>query len=299
MLKRIIGWLLVLALLLPCAATAEGDRRVYRVDEEGAMPFAEDAETFDLYVCPLMGADCMILMTQGQTMMVDFGRNTDYGTIRGILDDLGITKIDIAFNSHPHDDHLGSMIQLLEDYAVGVFMTAFPENYFGKSVIQISTIRALHDAEVPVQMVSDGDTFTFGDVRMTVFRMDRFDSPNLLSAMLKIEYGECSMLLTGDVTGEAQFSMVKHHDLKADILKFPHHGLNRTASDFMAAIDPEYAFLTHGYSNTKEAQKQLTRLGIFHDFATWGVIHLSCNGEYWLVDQALTEDGQRYAEKYR
>lgn len=297
--KRTGLWLLILALFLSSPAVAQTQKRVYRVGEADAVPFAEDAETFDLYVCPILGADSMVLTVQGQTMLVDMGADTAYKAIRSILEDLGCERIDIAFNSHPHNDHLGSMKHVLKDYPVDTFMTAFPEDYTGPAVIQKAALKEVRAAGVPIVTVKDGDTFTLGDARMTVIKQDEYDGANRLSAMLRIEYGDCKLLLTGDVEGKAQTYLAQTHDLSADIFKYPHHGLARLDPAFLEAIGAEYAFFTHGYLDTKEAQKQLTEAGIPHDFATWGVIHLSSNGEYWLVEQLLTEDGKRYEQKYR
>lgn len=299
MLKRAWLWMMVLALLLPRLAAAEGEKRVYRVDEPDAVPFAADAETFDLYVCPLLGADCMVLMTQGQVMLVDTGKESNYPEVRAVLEELGVGRIDVVFNSHPHGDHLGAMPRLMEDYEIGRFITAFPDDYKGYSVVQVPVLKAVREAGIPVDRVEDGDVFTFGNVKMTVLQHARYEKLNPCSAMLRAEYGDCTMLLTGDLTGEAQIYMARHYNLKADLFKYPHHGLGKLDVEFIEAIGAEYAFIPHGYKDTLNAQKQLTKYGVRHDFATWGVIHLASNGDYWLVEQALTEDGKVYDEFYR
>lgn len=288
---------LLAALLLFCCACCEEAGHVYRAGEE--LSVVPGADTFDLYVCPLLGADCMVLCCGGQTMLVDMGKANDYGTIRLVLQDVGVDRIDIAFNTHPHTDHLGSMIQLSADYPVGCFMTAFPPDYTGTEVIQISTLKALEEARIPVITVEDGFVFYLGDARVQVIRQTKYVNPNPLSAMLKITFGQRSILLCADVIGSAQKYLAETHDLKADIFKFPHHGLNKVMREFLEGIDPEYAFFTHGYANTAEAQAQLVRYGIPHDFATWGMIHLSTDGQIWLVRQHLNENGLRWDEKYR
>ena len=298
MYKHILSLLLILALLFPCLASAEGrDKRVYFVGEEDAVPFAEDAQTFDLYVCPLMGADSMVLTAQGETMLLDMGTNSSYTVIKDVLDDLGIERIDIAYNSHPHNDHLGSMKKVLRDYPVGAFMTGFPEKDPDNET-QRDMVKAVRAADVPVITVKDGDTFTLGDARMTVIQQTKYGGYNQRSAMLRVEYGECTLLLTGDVVGAVQRDIAREHDLSADIFKLPHHGINTLYAEFLEDIDPEYAFITHGYRNTKKVQQQLDEAGILYHFATWGVIHLSSNGEYWLVEQTLTEDGELIREEY-
>ncbi len=296
--RRIVAALLLVLMLFACPALGEnGQQKVFRAAD--AVPFAEGEETLDLYVAPLLGADCMVICVQGQTMMVDMGKARDYDTIMTVLNDLGITHIDVAFNTHPHDDHLGSMRKLLESVTVGRFITVFPENYSSRDTVQIATLRAAREAGVPVETLADGDVITLGDMTATVYRQTKYNATNPLSAMLMVCYGDSRLLLTADVIGSAQQLFADTHDLKADIFKFPHHGLNKVAAEFLSAIDPEYCFFTHGYANTKDSQAQMDKYGVDYDFATWGVIHLSTNGEYWIVDQALTEDGLRYTEKYR
>ena len=253
---------LVLALCcLSLSFAAEAEKRVYLCREGNAAPFPEGSETFDLYVCPLMGADCMALRCGGKTMLVDMGKANDYDTIKGVLDGLEIKRIDIAFNTHPHTDHLGSMIRILADYPVDCFMTAFDDDYTAEEVVQKATMKAVREAGVPVRRVEDGDVFYLGDAKLTVIRQTRY--------------------------------------LRADILKWPHHGLNKVYRELWENADPEYVFFTHGYMNTKEAQEQAEKYGVPYDFATWGVIHLSSDGNCWLVDQTLNEMGERCVKMYR
>lgn len=288
----------VLILLSLCPALAEESavQRVFSVEE--AEPFGEEENLMHFYVCPLLGADSMILVQGEEAMLIDMGKANQYETIRGVLNDLGITHLRYAFNTHPHDDHLGSMKYLVNDFTFDTFMTAFPDDYSGDSIIQRSTLKVINEKGIPVEKVDDGSTFTLGDATLTVMRQTKYKNPNPMSCMLMVYFGECKMLLTADVIGSAQQLFADTKDLDADVLKYPHHGLNKVLTDFLTEISPEYTVFTHGYANTKDAQSQLQKAGIWYDFASWGLIHLSTNGEYWIVEQELTEDGQRYEEKY-
>lgn len=298
--KKWISCLLCLCIMISAVA-ALAEQKVFRAGEAPA--FEAGSDTFDLYVCPLLGADSMLLTCGGQTMLVDMGKANDYELIKGVLEAQGVDHIDIAFNSHPHTDHLGSMIQILQDYPVGQFMTGFDDDYTADDVVQRRTVRALREAGVPVTPIEDGDTFTLGGAQMTVIRQTKYmytkPNPNPFSCMLMIAFGDCRLLLCADVVQNAQLYIAQTHDLKADIIKWPHHGLNKLYLEFLENAAPEYVFITHGYMNTMEAQEQLNKYGIPHDFATWGVIHLSTNGDYWLVDQQLNEMGERCVQMYR
>jgi len=58
------------------------------------------------------------------------------------------------------------------------------------------------------------------------------------------------MLLTGDVELAAQADLLDSHvDLRADILKVPHHGSRYTAPEFLDAVRPRVALISVGAGN--------------------------------------------------
>ena len=291
--RKLTGWLLALLLLaMSCCAMAEG-----RVLTDAA-PFPEGTPLLELYVCPLLGADAMVLRQGEHAMLVDMGKSKDVDTIASVLDGLGLTHFEYAFNTHPHTDHLGSMKALAERYSFDRFVTGFDEDVTGQQVIQRSTIRTLRDAGMEIVHMDGGATFTLGDARLTVIRQTKQKGFNEQSMMLLVEFGDCRLLLGADVTGQAQDVLAAAYDLKADVLKYPHHGLNKLTDGFLAAVQPSYALITHGSINSAPAQQVLDKAGIPYTFATWGVIHLSTDGQEWHVAQDMDEERAAYAEKF-
>ncbi|MBR1606266.1 MAG: hypothetical protein IJ664_01030 [Clostridia bacterium] len=87
--KKIVAVLLLLMLVTAAlCAQAEGVKRVYRAGERE--DFGEDEATFQLHVCPLLGADCMILQCGGLNMLCDMGKANDYPVIKEQLEQYGI-----------------------------------------------------------------------------------------------------------------------------------------------------------------------------------------------------------------
>ena len=308
MLKRLMVWLLMAALLLPLAAPAE--EKAQRVYLEGETePFPEDAELMTLRVCPLLGADCMLLTLGDHSMLIDTGQKGDIAELNAMLEAAGLTEVEYIFNTHPHNDHAGGVRPLIaEGFGIGAFITFFSHDYGdpgGQSVIQIPTIKAVEDAGIPILDLKSEDTVPFGDALLTAYRIadDRYVSNsdcNNRSAMLLIRYGECTMLLGADVENEVQPKLAEMYDLKADILKFPHHGTVEANLTFLKAVDPEYVVFTHGTKNTLDAQKQLVRFGYHRmTFATWGMITIQTDGEKWIVKQDIKPELQEYASKYQ
>ena len=283
--RRWIAVLLAVLLLLNMPALAEtAEKRVYLKDE--TEPFGAEEKLLTLYVCPLTGADCMLLTDGENTMLIDSGKQIDFPLLEAMLEELNVTHIDRIFNTHPHSDHIGGVIPLLDaGYSVGEFITVFPHDYTGNSIMQRSTMKKLEEYSVPVVDMENGDKIPFGSADITLVSHIEGKTDNDASAMLMVRYGNTSMLLTADVEYISQWYLIKEHDMKADLMKFPHHAVSRMNPEFLAAVDPEFVFITHGSKDTKNAQQQLTNAGIPFRFATWGMIEIQGNGEKWIVTQ--------------
>lgn len=84
-----------------------------------------------------------------------------------------------------------------------------------------------------------------------------FDDENNHSVVCKIEFGQASILLTGDLETPAITSLLKHHAalngvLDSDVYLVGHHGSkNGTSSDFLKAVTPEIAVLSFGDPSRK------------------------------------------------
>jgi competence protein ComEC len=69
---------------------------------------------------------------------------------------------------------------------------------------------------------------------------------NNRSLVLRLSYGAVSVLFTGDIELEAEsFLLQAGHDLRATILKVPHHGsLTSSSEPFVRAVAPSVAVLS-------------------------------------------------------
>lgn len=261
--KKLLVFLLTLALCLP--ALSLGEEAILQVS-----------------ICPLVRADA-ILLTQGDVaLLVDTGEATDADTLAQLLEARGITRLDMVVNTHPHHDHLGGLPALLEKVQVEQFITGFDEGITGKGVVQKDAVAALKKKDIPIQHVDHGDVLQVGSIRLTVLRRNDLTSMNDRSLMLMVEYGACRMLLTGDVTAKAQKLFVQEGcDLKADILKAPHHGREKMYASFLTGVAPDFVFITNNSSDSKDVRSQLSKKSIPYQITREGFIYLRCNGQDW------------------
>ena len=292
--------LVLVMMLLPAAAMAG---TVYAPEE--TEPFAEDAQLLTIRVCPQLGADCMLMTLGEHSMFVDLGVAKSLPLIQKLIEAAGIDRVDYVFNTHPHTDHLGGFQPLVETgFAVGTLITFYPHDYKGQSVIQKAALAAAEEWNVPILDMKTEEKVPFGDADLTAYKVPerrerKSFNCNDLSAMLMIRYGNCSLLWGADVEAEAQGVLADEYDMKADILKIPHHGLSWMNKEFMLEVDPQYVIFTHGSINTTKAQEQLRKNGYVRmRFASWGMITIQTDGEKWIVSQEIDPDVQKYTERF-
>jgi competence protein ComEC len=88
--------------------------------------------------------------------------------------------------------------------------------------------------------------------------------PNANSLVLRLEYGDFSMLLTGDAEEQTEHRLLtKDSNLTATVLKIAHHGSKyATTQDFVARVKPSVAIISCGEWNRygHPAQAVLDRL---------------------------------------
>lgn len=165
---------------------------------------------------------------------------------------------------------------------------------------QAGILHLLERENIPIADLKTEDTIPFGDAHIVMYRLpDKRIQPamdcNDLSGMLLITYGDCSLLLTGDVELMSQIRLAEEYDLKADVMKYPHHGVGEIYREFLRNADPEYIFITNGSMDTQEEQLFLRKRGYDRlTFTTWGPITMQTDGTKWIVSQEIYPSEQEY-----
>ena len=289
--KRLFALLMTL-LLLPAFASAEETviiNRTTNLTEEYKFP--EGTPILEIVFPRVYSSDCAIVRFGYDTMMIDASTASEemQERIRSALRSMGVDYIDVAFNSHPHDDHINGFIPVAEDYPVGRLVLAFEEDY-DDNTRRVTDFYRAHD--IPIEHVADGDVFYMGPQEdVTIRVLQRNDSgtwePNNRSAMLHIQFGERSILFTGDVENHAQRSFGENPPeggLKADIMKYPHHGQVKLHDPFLEAIDPELVFMNGANQVMDGAKNYLDKKKIPYLIGYMGLTRLRTDGQVWVVD---------------
>ena len=139
-----------------------------------------------------------------------------------------------------------------------------------------------------MRRVGNGDTIEFGDVSITVYQRleEHLPRVNSKSLTLMIRYGERSIYFTGDVLAPGQELLGEHNgsQLDADIMKYPHHGLEPMREVFLSAVSPDLVIATSGKNDIPGIQ-DLKKRGIPFLLTADRTLKLATDGKVWTIEK--------------
>ena len=199
------------------------------------------------------GDAALVTMPDGTTLLVDAGGNT-LESARSIGETVvseylwwrGLSAIDYVLATHADADHIDGLNDVLKNFAVrGALIARRPaeDPEFAKFSQTLARTRTTSEAIVA------GDVIHFGDVTVSVLWPPAGEkSTNNDSIVLRIRYGERSILLTGDIEQSAERALLaSEQQLDSDVIKVPHHGSKTSSThDFVNAIRPRFAVVSVG-----------------------------------------------------
>lgn len=198
-----------------------------------------------------VGQGDSILVKYGNKCMLIDGGPIDAGPrVSGYLRSHGVSSIDVLVSTHPHADHIGGLLSVLNDFPVGV---VYDSGQLQATQTYEQYLTLIDQKDIPYKVPVRGDTIDLGPgVTVQVFSPPSGgvsgDDLNENSIVLKITHGSVGYLMASDAGSAAESSMLSSGmDLNSDILKVGHHGSKYSSgSAFLAAVSPAVSVIEVG-----------------------------------------------------
>jgi competence protein ComEC len=207
-----------------------------------------------LVACDVGQGDGLAIRTGHRSaIVVDTGPAP--AAIRGCLDGLGIARVPLLIITHFHADHVDGLIGVVRHRRVGQLWVS-PLAAPGPVTAKVGQQATQHG--IPLNSPLPGTRASVGEVELQVLGpvkhiaadQDESSKQNDSSLVIMVKTAGLRLLLTGDVEPAGQQAILSAGvDLRADIIKIPHHGSARQEPAFIAATHARLAIASAGVDN--------------------------------------------------
>ena len=207
------------------------------------------------------GAAALVEAPCGTTLLIDGGGEPPHRGDPGRTGEMvllpflrrqGIRSIDLAVISHPHEDHFGGMLPLIEEIPVNaILISPVPgESPFYEQLLKNAAAR-----KIPVEKVGAGRRWNAPSGLL----METLGPPpelfegtgsdlNNNSLVMKLTFGDTSFLFCGDMEDDAAAELLlREKNLAAAVFLVPHHGgFMEALPRLLHVVQPRYAVISVG-----------------------------------------------------
>ena len=224
------------------------------------------------------GDSILIIAPGGKTVLVDAGVPGSGKIVLAALGRYGIKQIDLMVATHAHADHIGGADEVLKAVKV---LTVLDSRVPNTTKNYEDFLKAIQETGAKYVGAAPGQTFDLGGgAQLTVlapiqpfFKQSELRSggnePNANSVVTRLDYGDFSMLLTGDAETETEERIISSGaNVSAKILKVGHHGSKYASSEkFLRQGKFEAAIISDGADNkyghpSQDALDRLRKLNV-------------------------------------
>ena len=227
--------------------------------------------------------EAILIALPEKTMLIDAGPTGSAPRIAQVLQELGRDKIDYLVTTHPDEDHIGGMADVISSTQIG---TIYAPNKTNNTATYRKFLTAIQNNNLQITLAEAGTIIDQTDAyKLEILwptKDANFPDTNDYSIIIKLTVGNKTFLFTGDAPTNAILDANPGH---IDVLKLSHHG-SRTGTNeqLVRKLSPTYAILSYALDNSYGHPMQSVLNALHkHSVEIWGTgangtITITCDG---------------------
>ncbi len=210
------------------------------------------------------GDAIVVQAPSGRTLLIDAGGEVeghgtgyDVGARRVVpaLRRLHLRVIDVVILSHAHEDHVGGLVAVLQNFPVSLVLDS---GFAHPAPSYAQFLRLVEARHIPYRLARRGQHLDLGSgAGATVLSPTEplvtgsHSDVNANSVVARLAYGATSVLLTGDIEALTEAMLLDGGPaLHSTVLKVAHHGsMTSSTPAFLDAVAPRVAVISVGAMN--------------------------------------------------
>ncbi|MEG0775512.1 ComEC/Rec2 family competence protein [Clostridium sp.] len=195
--------------------------------------------------------DSILIQASNKNVLIDSGSNSYSKKVINYINNLNIKTLDYVISTHPHEDHMGSMDDIIKYFEIGEFyapkITSNTEDF-------LSMVRELYKKRKKINVAKAGLIIPLENNTYLKFlspSLNKYDNLNNYSTVIKLQNNNNSFLFTGDGEKLVEEELLRTNDnVSCNVLKVGHHGSKTsTSKEFLMKASPQYAVISCGMGN--------------------------------------------------
>lgn len=254
--KKSSPLMILLGILVVGAAVVLQQLGLFETEEPVSENVSGSAEAQVYFIDVGQGDSELIRLKDGGIdILIDAGTRSTKQELADYLKELGVDDIDILIGTHPHEDHIGGMAKIIEEFPIGtLYLPETSDEMTPTTKTYESLLDAAENKNVTVRTAAAGDVLLEqGNTSFKVLSPSHTDYDNLndYSIVTRLKVGDTAFLFQGDAETPVEEEILDSGaDVSCDVIKLGHHGSSTSSSRaYLEAANPSAAVISCGVGN--------------------------------------------------